>query len=160
MTPKTIGLKKTIIPSVKGGRDWKGAENGHLGNKAIMLLYVALSNMKPLSNWNLEQELVRTLLLAFLGCKHLYEAFALPQVSDERLKSFREGNEEERAKHGPKLRNSRLDKRGITTTEILASEWNETVMHRLAQECTEIASRTKDTRFGKEKHDWLSMICK
>lgn len=125
-----------------------------------MLLYVLQSIMKASLLSEFEQELVRAILLAFLGCKHLYEAFALPQVSDERLKSFREGNEDERAKYGPKLRNSQLDKRGTSTTEMLASEWNQTAMYRLVQECTEIASRTKDSRFGKEKHDWLRMIRK
>lgn len=103
---------------------------------------------------------MRAILLAFFGCKHLYEAFVLPQVNDERLKSFREGDEEAKAKFGPKLRNSQLDKRGTTTTEILNNEWNQTVMYRLSEECSEIASRAKDTRFGNEKHDWPAMIRK
>lgn len=107
-----------------------------------------------------EQELVRAILLSFFGCKHLYEAFALPQVGDDRLKSFREGDEAAKANHGPKLRNSRLDKRGNTTTSILNSEWNQTAIYRLAEECAVIASCAKDARFGKEKYDWSSMIRK
>lgn len=103
---------------------------------------------------------MRTILLAFFGCKHLYEAFVLPQVDDERLKSFSEGDEEAKARFGPKLCNSRLDKRGTTTTQILESEWNQTVMYRLSGECSEIASRAKDARFGKEKHDWHAMFRK
>lgn len=41
---------------------------------------------------------------------------------------------------------------------MLESEWNQMVMFRLAEECTEIANRAKDARFGKEKHDWHGMI--
>lgn len=144
---------------VRSGQDWRNGKNGVLVNKELTLLYVALTVMK-FYVLIFEQELVRAILLSFFGCKHLYEAFAIAQVGDERLMSFREGDEEAKATYGPKLRNSRLDKRGNSTTAILDSEWNQMVIYRLAEECAVIASCAKDTRFGKEKHDWSSMLRK
>lgn len=134
-------------------KNWTPNQQGI--NASVSLLFKSLFLLLSLL---CVKELVRAILLAFFGCKHLYEAFALPQIDEERLKAFREGDEAAKAKYGPKMRNSRLDKRGTTTTMMLESEWNQMVMFRLAGECTEIASRTKDARFGKEKHDWHGMI--
>ena len=103
---------------------------------------------------------MRAILLAFFGCRRLYEAFSRPQIDDNRLKLFKEGDAQAKAEYGPKLRYSRLDKRGTTTTEMLKSEWNQMVIYRLAEECKHIASRAKDTLFGKEEIDWSSMIRK
>lgn len=68
-----------------------------------MHLYVVSQLLCPCLTDPLYENLVCAILLAFFGCKHLYKAFALPQVDEDQLKSFREGNAEAKEKYGPKL---------------------------------------------------------
>ncbi|KAK7448408.1 hypothetical protein VKT23_013672 [Stygiomarasmius scandens] len=100
--------------------------------------------------------LARGLVLACLGSKHLYETFVRDQVSDERLANFMVDSNA----YGPKLRNSRLDKRGTSTQEMLdESHWNQTLMRNLAQEADTIAKSAPDNRFGEGPEDgWFSLI--
>ncbi|KAK7434139.1 hypothetical protein VKT23_020365 [Stygiomarasmius scandens] len=76
------------------------------------------------------------------------------QVSDERLQQFYQ----DPANYGPKLRNSRLDKRGPTTSAILASHWNQALIHKLAAEADLIVSKCADDRFGHEPIEFKAMI--
>ncbi|KAK7436124.1 hypothetical protein VKT23_019326 [Stygiomarasmius scandens] len=100
--------------------------------------------------------LARDLVLACLGSKHLFEGFARDQVDNERLTNFHV----EPTAYGPKLRNSRLDKRGMSTQQMLdESHWNQTLMHNLANEAAVIFANCPDKRFGEGPEDgWYKMI--
>ncbi|KAK7452217.1 hypothetical protein VKT23_012322 [Stygiomarasmius scandens] len=98
--------------------------------------------------------LVHALVLTCLGSKHLFEAFARDSVDDARLQNFLADPEE----YQPRLHNSRLDKRGVTTNDMLKSRWNQTLMHKLADEASFIFRNTNDKRFGDEQPDWVQMI--
>ncbi|KAK7438092.1 hypothetical protein VKT23_018258 [Stygiomarasmius scandens] len=100
--------------------------------------------------------LARDLVLACLGSKHLFEGFARDQVDNERLTNFHV----EPTAYGPKLRNSRLDKRGTSTQQMLdESRWNQTLMHNLANEAAVIFANCADKRFGEGPKDgWYKMI--
>ncbi|KAK7441165.1 hypothetical protein VKT23_016646 [Stygiomarasmius scandens] len=100
--------------------------------------------------------LARDLVLACIGSKHLFEGFARDQVDNERLTNFHT----EPTAYGPKLRNSRLDKRGTSTQQMLdESRWNQTLMHNLANEAAVIFANCPDKRFGTGPEDgWYKMI--
>ncbi|KAK7448094.1 hypothetical protein VKT23_013852 [Stygiomarasmius scandens] len=98
--------------------------------------------------------LVRALVLTCLGSKHLFEAFARDSVDGAHLQNFLADPQE----YQPRLRNSRLDKRGDTTSDMLKSRWNQTLMHKLADEASFIFRNSKDKRFGDEQPDWVQMI--
>ncbi|KAJ3717719.1 hypothetical protein C8R42DRAFT_536503, partial [Lentinula raphanica] len=82
------------------------------------------------------------------------EAFARDGVSRERLQLFMADPK----KHGPKLRNTRLDKTGHDTKSILATPWNRALMRLLVTEGQKIVKNCKDGRFGKEKIGWPKLI--
>ncbi|KAK7442555.1 hypothetical protein VKT23_016153 [Stygiomarasmius scandens] len=100
--------------------------------------------------------LARELVLACLGSKHLFEVFARDQVDDERVTNFHG----DPTTYGPRLRNSRLDKRGTSTQQILdESRWNQTLMHNLANEAAIIFASSPDKHFGEGPEDgWYKMI--
>ncbi|KAK7459465.1 hypothetical protein VKT23_009448 [Stygiomarasmius scandens] len=100
--------------------------------------------------------LARGLVLACLGSKYLFETFARDQVNDERLANFHADPQA----YGPKLRNSRLDKRGASTQQMLdESRWNQTLMNNLANEAAVIFANCPDKRFGEGPEDgWYKLI--
>ncbi|KAK7434696.1 hypothetical protein VKT23_020060 [Stygiomarasmius scandens] len=100
--------------------------------------------------------LARGLVLACLGSKHLFETFARDQVDDQRLTNFLA----DPVAYGPKLRNSRLDKRGTSTQEMLDhNHWNQTLIHNLAEEAAYIYANCPDNRFGEEPEGgWHRLI--
>ncbi|KAJ3751642.1 hypothetical protein EV360DRAFT_56578, partial [Lentinula raphanica] len=76
------------------------------------------------------------------------EAFACDGVSQERLDLFMADPK----RHGPKLRNTRLDKTGHDTKTILDTPWNRALIHLLAEEAKKVVRNCQDGRFGpKEK---------
>ncbi|KAK7435876.1 hypothetical protein VKT23_019407 [Stygiomarasmius scandens] len=98
--------------------------------------------------------LARSLLLYCLNAQHCYEIFARDGVSMERLTQF----EEDPELYGPKLRNSRLDKRGLTTRKILNNDWNQALISKLSGEAEYIVDKCKDNRFGQQKINWPALF--
>ncbi|KAJ3766549.1 hypothetical protein FB446DRAFT_601561, partial [Lentinula raphanica] len=86
------------------------------------------------------------------------EAFARDGVSKEHLDLFMANPKQ----HGPKLRNTRLDKTGHDTKSILDTPWNRALMRLLAEKAKRIAGNCRDGRFGSEKSrkkiEWQRLI--
>ncbi|KAJ4501225.1 hypothetical protein C8R41DRAFT_716471, partial [Lentinula lateritia] len=82
-----------------------------------------------------------------------YQLFVRPSVSDARLKHF----EENPQLYGPKIRNTFLDKRGLTTQQLAEQPWNEQVAYIMAKNAEEIFRNCKDQRFG-DAIDWLELF--
>ncbi|KAJ3744530.1 hypothetical protein EV360DRAFT_57600, partial [Lentinula raphanica] len=93
-----------------------------------------------------------------LRAKWNYEAFARDGVSQERLQLFMADPK----KHGPKLRNTRLDKTGHDTKQILDTPWNRALIRLLAMEARAVVDNCQDDRFGtrkkKKKIRWPNLI--
>lgn len=83
------------------------------------------------------QELSRRLICQAFHVQHIYQIFARDGVSEERLKAFQTAPEE----HGPKLRNTRLDKFGISTRDLKKSHWNQTLIKLLSDTAKSIVSK-------------------
>ncbi|KAJ3913930.1 hypothetical protein F5877DRAFT_51418 [Lentinula edodes] len=88
-----------------------------------------------------------------LGGRKNYQLFVRPSVSDARLKEF----EQNPQACGPKIRNTFIDKRGLTMQHLLERPWNQQVAHIMARNAEEIAKNCKDKRFG-DKVDWLALF--
>ncbi|KAJ3888843.1 hypothetical protein GG344DRAFT_52841, partial [Lentinula edodes] len=82
-----------------------------------------------------------------------YQLFVRPSVSDARLKEF----EQNPQACGPKIRNTFIDKRGLTTQHLLEQPWNQQVTQIMAKNAEQIAKNCKDERFG-DKVDWLALF--
>lgn len=88
-----------------------------------------------------------------LGGRKNYQLFIRPSVSDARLKEF----EQNPQAHGPKIRNTFIDKRGLTTQHLSDRPWNQQVTYIMARNAEEIVKNCKDMRFG-DKMDWLALF--
>jgi len=88
------------------------------------------------------------------------EIFTRPGVSTARLAQF---NDDPRT-NGPKVRNTRLEKDGLTTTKMLRqSNWNQALLYLLTQLIGQIVRECPDkSLFGKrwKKIDWKALLKK
>lgn len=100
------------------------------------------------------QSLARDLLHQALHIRYSYEAFARDGVTAERLEEFKRNHKE----RGPKLRNTRLDKTGLSTKTLMDSSWNRTLISILSKKAKSIASQA-EKRF-EEKIDWIKLFDK
>ncbi|KAJ3924726.1 MAG: hypothetical protein NXY57DRAFT_880477, partial [Lentinula lateritia] len=81
------------------------------------------------------------------------QLFVRPGVSDARLKNF----EQNPQLYGPKICNTVLDKRGLTTQQLAEQPWNQQVAYIMAKNAEEIYRSCKDQRFG-DVIDWLELF--
>ncbi|KAJ3906598.1 hypothetical protein F5879DRAFT_797320 [Lentinula edodes] len=88
-----------------------------------------------------------------LGGRKNYQLFIRPSVSDARLEEFKQNPQA----HGPKIRNTLLDKRGLTTQHLVDRPWNQQLTYIMAKNAEEIVKRSKDKRFG-DPIDWLALF--
>ncbi|KAJ4470716.1 hypothetical protein C8R41DRAFT_870691 [Lentinula lateritia] len=98
-------------------------------------------------------KLARRIMRETLGGRKNYQLFICPSVSDARLKEF----EQNPQAHGPKIRNTFIDKRGLTTQHLSDWPWNQQVTYIMARNAEEIVKNCKDMRFG-DKMDWLALF--
>ncbi|KIK60920.1 hypothetical protein GYMLUDRAFT_167077, partial [Collybiopsis luxurians FD-317 M1] len=85
------------------------------------------------------------------------EAFARKGTSPRRLEKFRRNP----VKYGPKLVNTRFDKIGSDTDDLLDSDWNQALIHNLSKLAAEIVANCQDpNRFGlnADKINWKKLI--
>lgn len=103
----------------------------------------------------LSQKLARALIKRAIPVAHIFEAFALDGVTEEDLQKF----ETNPIEWGPKLENTKLDKAGTSTKELLASPWNTALIDLLVKEADAISSRPSQTnRFGEQRVDWADLF--
>ncbi|KAJ3886790.1 hypothetical protein GG344DRAFT_56827 [Lentinula edodes] len=88
-----------------------------------------------------------------LGGRKNYQLFIRPSVSNTRLKEFKQNPQT----HGPKIRNTYLDKRGLTTQHLQERPWNQQVTYIMAKNAEGIVNSCKDQRFG-DAVDWLALF--
>ncbi|KAJ4466225.1 hypothetical protein C8R41DRAFT_926215 [Lentinula lateritia] len=87
-------------------------------------------------------KLARRIIRETLGGRKNYQLFVCPSVSDGRLKEF----EQNPQAYGPKIRNTFIDKRGLTTQHLLEQPWNQQVTTIMAKNAEQIAKNCKDER--------------
>ncbi len=115
-------------------------------NVSIFLILLLLTRQSS-------QTLARELLHQALHIRHGYEAFARHGVTEADLEKFNQNPTE----CGPTLRNTKLDKTGISTKAQMNSRWNQTLIYKLATEAKSIASRyNKEFEFG--DIDWKKLF--
>ena len=106
------------------------------------------------SRWQeIYQESSRRLICQAFHIHHIYQIFARDGVSEECLKAFRTAPKE----HGPKLRNTRLDKFRISTRDLKKSQWNQTLIKLLSDTAKSITSKTNDKKLVKSI-DWHKLF--
>ncbi|KAJ3889185.1 hypothetical protein GG344DRAFT_52143, partial [Lentinula edodes] len=88
-----------------------------------------------------------------LGGRKNYQLFIRPGVSDARLEEFKQNPQT----HGPKIRNTFIDKRGLTTQHLLEQPWNQQVNYIMAKNAEAIVGSCKDQRFG-DAVDWSALF--
>ncbi|KAJ8081332.1 hypothetical protein PM082_007167 [Marasmius tenuissimus] len=99
-------------------------------------------------------ELARDLILEAFRSRYVHTAFIRSGVSEERLQLFAENPH----RHGPKMRNTWLDKSAETTTEILLLPWNRSLIFRLSALGEKIVSKCRDPHMFPTDIDWNALI--
>ncbi|KAJ4001087.1 hypothetical protein F5050DRAFT_1561442 [Lentinula boryana] len=98
--------------------------------------------------------LARDLLYEGFNVRNIWAIFARDGVSQDRL----ELHIKDPIQHGPKLRNTRIDKYAPDTKTMKQTPWNRALVHKFAAKANDIVANCIDKRFGPDTIDWVRLF--